>query len=112
MSSDKRQLVEVIAALRSDIEAAIEEGEGKNVKFDLGEAEIELKAAIIQSDETKGHAKFAVKIAGLVEIGGGVDKAVKDQEEYVHTIKLRLQPKVKDPKTGQYIQPKNVSGRD
>ena len=87
VSKDNRQLVEVIAGLRSDIQAAIEEGKGKAVRFDLNEVEVELKAAITQSDETKAGAKFTVKIAGLVDIGGGVDKTVKDQDDYVHTIK-------------------------
>lgn len=112
MSEKKPQLVEVIAGLRSDIQAAIQEGQGKDVKFDLEDIEVELKAAITESDETKAHGKFTVKIAGLLEVGGGVDKAVKDQEAYVHTIKLRLSPKVKDPVTGEYVKPKNIAGRD
>ena len=53
MSEDQRQLVGIIAALRADIEAAIAEGEIKKVKFDLLEAEVELKVAI---SETKDHA--------------------------------------------------------
>ena len=112
MSEKKPQLVEVIAGLRSDIQAAIEEGKDKDVKFDLNEIEVELKAAITESDETKAGGKFTVKIAGLVDIGGGVDKAVKDQEEYVHTIKLKLLPKIKDPDTGEYNPIQDLSDLD
>ena len=112
MSEKKPQLVEVIAGLRSDIQAAIEEGEGKTVKFDLNEIEVELKVGLTQSDATTAGGKFTVKIAGLVDIGGGVDKKTIDQEEYVHTIKLKLQPKVKDPETGKYSPITDLSDLD
>ena len=112
MSAGKRQLVEVVAALRSDLEAAIAEGVGKSVKFDLGEIEVELKASITEGDESKGGGKISFNIAGFFGAETGGDKVDKKSEEYAHTIKLKLLPKVKDSKTGEYVPPRNISGRD
>lgn len=112
MSAGKRQLVEVIAALRSDLEAAIAEGENKAVKFDLDGIELELKASITEGDENKGGGKISFNIAGFFGGETGGDKVDKKSEEYAHTIKLKLLPKVKNPETGEYVQPRNISGRD
>ena len=112
MSEEKRQLVEVIAALRSDIEDAILEGNSKNVKFDLEEIEVDLKVSITDKSSDKVDGKAGFNIMGLVNLGVGNEISNENTEEFAHTIKLRLTPKVKDPETGEYVKPKNVSGRD
>ena len=112
MSVDKRQLVEVVSALRSDIEAAIEEGEGKNVKFDLEEIEVDLKVCITDGKTDKEGGKAGINILGFVNFEYGGDKTKQVSEEFAHTIKLRLTPKVKNPTTGEYEKPKNIAGRD
>lgn len=112
MSTGNRQLVDVISALRSDIEAAIVEGEGKKVKFDLEDIEVDLKVSITNGETDKEGGKAGVNILGFVNFEYGGDKSKQASEEFAHTIKLRLTPKVKNPKTGEYEKPKNISGRD
>ena len=112
MSEDKRQLVEVVAALRSDIETAILEGEGKDVKFDLEEIEVDLKVSITDKSSGTFGGKAGFNIMGLATFGVDAKDVNETSEEFVHTVKLRLTPKVKDPKTDEYVKPKNISARD
>lgn len=101
MSTGSRQLVEIITALRSDIEAAITEGEGKAVRFDLEEVEVELHTQITKSGEGVAGVEVEFKVLGFdlgKAKGEGTGSVAK---ENAHTIRLRLKPSINDPKTGK-----------
>jgi len=102
MSAGKRQLVEVISALRSDIEDAINEGEGKDIKFDVNEIEIDLQTQITKSGDVNINGGVEFKILGY-ELGkaGGEVKGQYSKEDS-HTIRLKLKPKRWDEKTKTY----------
>lgn len=93
MSAGKRQLVEVISALRNDIEEAIEQGEGEKVKFDVNEIEIDLQTQITKTGDLKVNGGVEFKILGFeigkaeLEANGQYSKADS------HTIRLKLKPK-------------------
>ncbi len=93
MNEGKRQLVEVIAALRSDLEAAMVEGENKNVRFDLEEVEVELHTQITNSGDLTVNGGVEFKILGF-ELGkAGVEGKGSYGKENAHTIHLKLKPK-------------------
>lgn len=101
MSTGSRQLVEIITALRSDIEAAITEGEGKAVRFDLEEVEVELHTQITKSGEGVAGVEVEFKVLGFdlgKAKGEGTGSVAK---ENAHTIRLRLKPKRINPSTQQ-----------
>ena len=99
MSTGKRQLVEIISALRSDIEAAIQEGEGEDINFDVNEIEVDLQTQITKSGDVNINGGVDFKILGY-EVGkvGGDIKGHYSKEDS-HTIKLKLKPS----KNGQSI---------
>ena len=99
MSVGKRQLVEVISALRSDIEAAIQEGEGEDIKFDVSEIEVDLQTQITKSGDVNINGGVEFKILGY-EIGkAGGEIQGQFSKEDSHTIRLKLKPS----KNGQSI---------
>lgn len=102
MSTGKRQLVEIISALRSDIEAAIQEGEGEDIKFDVSEIEVDLQTQIIKGGDVNINGGVEFKILGY-ELGKASAEA-KGQysKQDTHTIKLKLKPKRWDEKTEAY----------
>ena len=94
MSTGKRQLVEIVAALRSDIEAAIAEGVNKNVKFDLDEIEVELHTQITKSGDLKINGGVEFKVLGF-EVGSAeIEGTGSYSKEDTHTIRLKLKPKL------------------
>lgn len=101
MSTGSRQLVEIITALRSDIEAAIKEGEGKAVRFDLEEVEVELHTQITKSANGIAGVEVEFKVLGfdLGKASGEVTGSVA--KENAHTIRLKLKPSISDSKTGK-----------
>lgn len=100
MSAEQRELVGIIAALRADIEAAIAEGEGKKIKFDLSDAEVELKVAISEGKDQKVGGKFSFKVWGVgAELGG--EQTEKQAQDYAHTVRLKLKPKMRNAE-GKY----------
>lgn len=101
VNKSRCQLVEVISSLREDIAEAIAEGDGKDVKFDVGEIEVELKASITRSDETDIGGKLSFTIFGIGGETGGSQKEQKASEN-AHVIKLKLEPKIKNLETGEY----------
>ena len=102
MSVGKRQLVEVISALRSDIADAIKEGEGKDIKFDVNEIEIDLQTQITRSGDLSINGGVEFKILGY-ELGKASAEA-KGQygKQDSHTIKLKLKPKRWNKSTKSY----------
>jgi len=83
MSERNIELTQVIVDLRSELQKAIEEGKGKDLRFLLKEIEVELKCSVKTELGGGIGAKFMVLSAGL---------KAKDNEEYVHTVKLKLKP--------------------
>ena len=102
MSEGKRQLVEIIRALRSDIEAAVEEGEGQKVKFDVNEIEIDLQTQITKGGEGSANGEVEFKVLGfeLGKVGGEAKGQYSKQDS--HTIKLKLKPKRWDVEAQEY----------
>jgi hypothetical protein len=94
MGDGKRQLVEIIAALRSDLEAAIAEGVGKSVKFDLDEIEVELHTQITKTGDLKINGGVEFKILGFELGSAGVEGTGSYSKENAHTIRLKLKPKL------------------
>ena len=109
MSAGKRQLVEVISALRNDIEAAIDEGDSEKIKFDVNEIEIDLQTQITKTGDVNINGGVEFKILGY-EIGkaGGEIKGQYSKADS-HTIRLKLKPKRWDDQAKKY---KNVEFSD
>lgn len=79
MTQEPGDLAEAIAALRAGLEAAVAEGQGKDVQFGLGD--IELTLQIVADKHAGGKIGWSVL---------GADAGAKS--ERTHTVKLTLQP--------------------
>ena len=102
MSAGKRQLVEVITALRSDLEMAVKEGEGKNIRFDLDEIEVELHTQITKSGDLAVNGGVEFKILGFEVGSAGLEGSGSYSKETTHTIHLKLKPKQWDKEAQAY----------
>ncbi len=80
---NKVGLKEAIAALRLELGEAVLRGEGKAIKFELPEVEMEFQVAIEKSSQENGAVKFWV-----VEMGGNVGEKVST----THKLKVKLKP--------------------
>ena len=80
-------LKEAIEALRMELSESILTGEGKEVRFEVGQIEMEFQVTIEASEEVKGGIKFWV-----VELGG----SSTDKNSTVHKVKIPLKPMWKD----------------
>jgi Trypsin-co-occurring domain 2 len=76
-------LKEAIEALRKELSESILVSEGKQVRFEVGQIELEFQIAIEQTLEGKGGIKFWV-----VELGGGASS----KDSTVHKVKIPLKP--------------------
>jgi hypothetical protein len=89
MDIRKIELKETLEALRIELGEAILVSEGKQIRFEVGEIELEFQVVIEKSKEGKGGIKFWV-----VEMGGGVT----NKDAITHKIKIPLKPIWKDGK--------------
>ena len=80
-------LKDALEALRVELSEAILVSEGKEIRFEVGDIEMEFQVAIEKSDEAKGGIKFWV-----VEMGGGMS----EKNSIIHKIKIPLKPVWKD----------------
>jgi hypothetical protein len=80
-------LKDAIEALRTELSESILVSEEKEVRFEVGEIELEFQFSIEQATAAKGGIKFWV-----VEMGGDVS----DKTSTVHKIKIPLKPVWKD----------------
>lgn len=80
-------LKDAIEALRTELSESILVSEGKEVRFEVGEIEMEFQVAIEQTGTGKAGLKFWV-----VELGG----EVTDKTSTTHKIKIPLKPMWKD----------------
>jgi len=79
----KIRLAEMVQELRQELTAAIAAGEGEDLRFRLGEIELEAEVVVTKEGSGKAGVKFWVMDA---ELGGSAEK------KSVHRIKLRLEP--------------------
>jgi hypothetical protein len=77
-------LREMIETLREELQAAREEGQGKDLHFDVEKIDLELKVALSRKNRGEGKVAFWV-----INIGGQTDRGT----ESIHTFKLTLSPK-------------------
>ncbi|MFM6060451.1 MAG: trypco2 family protein [Microcystis aeruginosa] len=82
-------LRETLEALRVELSKSILASEGEQIRFEVGEIELEVQFVVEQSKEGKGGLKFWV-----VEMGG----VVTNKDTITHRIKIPLKPIWKDGK--------------
>jgi hypothetical protein len=82
-------LRETLEALRVELSKSILASEGEQIRFQVGDIELEVQFVVEQSKEGKGGLKFWV-----VEMGGGVT----NKDTITHRIKITLKPIGKDGK--------------
>ncbi len=83
----KLGLRETVEALRREVSETILVAEGKEVRFEMGEIELEFQVVIEQTSEVNGGIKFWV-----VELGGGST----EKNAAIHKVKIPLKPMWKD----------------
>ncbi len=76
-------LGDVIRALRAELESAIQEGEGRAVRFDASSVDLEFQVGVTRTGEGKVGIRFWV-----VELGGTASYAA----ESIQTVRLSLVP--------------------
>jgi hypothetical protein len=76
-------LAETIEALRTELTAAMAEGSGKPLQFELGQVNVELTLAIVREGSGSGGLRF-----GVVSFGA----AGKAASETTHRLSLTLSP--------------------
>ncbi len=87
MESQKIGLKETLEALRVELSESILVSEGKQIRFEVGEIELEFQVVVEKSQQGKGGIKFWV-----VDLEGGVT----DKNAMVHKIKIPFKPVWKD----------------
>ena len=83
MPEEEIELADAIANLRGQLQAAIKEGDGKDLRFEVKDIDVELKCCVKKAAEVNGGVKFWVINAG----GKGTVS-----NEFVQTVKLKLGP--------------------
>ncbi|MGK7886309.1 MAG: trypco2 family protein [Crocosphaera sp.] len=83
MDINKIGLKETLEALRVELSESILVAEGKQIRFEVGEIDLEFQIVVEKSQEGKGQAKFWV-----VEMGGGIT----DTNAMVHKMKISFKP--------------------
>ncbi len=76
-------LKDAIEALRLELSESILVSEGKEVRFEVGEIEMEFQVAVEQTTGGKGGIKFWV-----VELGA----EMADKSSMIHKVKIPLKP--------------------
>jgi len=89
MDIQKLGLKETLEALRIEISESILDSDGKEIRFEMGEIELEIQVVVEKSKEGKGGVKFWV-----VEMGG----VARNIDAITHKIKITLKPKWQDGK--------------
>lgn len=90
MSDDGIPLVDVLRALRAQLTRAAAEGQGADIRFEIGSVEVELAGTI--GREGSGEAAVEFRVLGF---GPKLGAAGKLSDEQTHRIKLTLTPKMK-----------------
>lgn len=80
-------LKETLESLRAELSESILMAQDKDVRFEVGQIELEFQITIEQTAEGKGAIKFWV-----VELGSGVS----NKDSIVHKVKIPLKPVMRD----------------
>jgi hypothetical protein len=89
MDINKVGLRETLEALRIELSESILVSEGKQIRFEVGEIELEVQFVVEKSKDGKGGVKFWV-----VEMGGGAS----EKNATIQRLKIPLKPIWKDGK--------------
>ncbi|MFF8730811.1 trypco2 family protein [Streptomyces sp. NPDC015171] len=81
------ELSDLLASLRSEIETARAEADGKDVRFRIDSIDLELQVAVEKTKQGKGGVKFWV-LSGDVSAGS--------KKTRTHVIKMRLDAQADD----------------
>ena len=81
-----------IQSLRQELSQALKEGQGQELRFELGPVELEFQVEVSWETGAKGSAKGGVSF-GIVSLGEAAGEAeAKRMKGRTHTIKLTLNP--------------------
>ena len=80
--------------MRSDIEEAMAEGEGKKVRFKVNEIELELKTAIHKKGAGEGSIAVDFDVLGWQVLKGKSALKADISKEDVHIMRIKLEPKI------------------
>ena len=87
------ELAEAIGQLRTQLNRAIREGEGEDLRFEVKDLELELQVVVTKDAKVAGKVEAGVKFwllgAGTASAEGGLSKS----ESQVQRIRLQLRPK-------------------
>src|SRR4051794_5058264 len=92
------ELATYIESLRGELEAAIDAGKGKQLRFFNDRIEIELDVGVETRLDGKGEAKFRFLVFDAT-IGGQADRTFSHRQR----LKLSLVPALKSEKEGVWI---------
>jgi hypothetical protein len=84
MDNRKIGLAEAIKDLRLQLQEAMDDGDGKKLRFELQDIDLEFKCSVNRAVDAKAGVEF-----WLVNVGAGG----KLGDEKTQTIKLKLKPK-------------------
>ncbi len=86
-------IAKVIKSLRHELSQAIADGDGQDLKFELGPVELEFQVEVSMDIEGKTGAKGGVQI-GVISLGEVSGEAAATRSRgTTHTVKLTLNPK-------------------
>lgn len=94
MSSKKSSVPIALAIqnLRQELSQAVAEGEGKNLRFELGPVELEFQVEVSWEAEGTAGGKGGIQF-GIISLGEvSAEAGAKRSREKIHTIKLTLNP--------------------
>ena len=98
------ELADVIRQVRGELALAMWEGEGKDLRFELGPVELELELAVERSVTPGAKVRLLV-----VEVSAGGQRA----SSMTHRIRLTLEPRtVDDPDRRPWVSGPAVPGEE
>jgi hypothetical protein len=90
MDTGKIGLAEAIKNLRMELQEAMEEGDGKKLRFEAQDIELEFKCGVTREAGAKAGVKFWV-------VDAGAEGKIGDEK--TQTVKLKLKPVSGDGET-------------
>ena len=108
MTTEKIGLKEVISALRSELSDSIREAENKDIRFDVGDVNIEFEVLIEQSDKLQGEGKVKFN---LLPWGGSIGGSAETGRKNADRQKITIQLKPKNIKTGGSVSTHGTVGK-
>ena len=87
MSDEFVPIADAIRAIRQELNAAMLQGESDDLRFELGNVDLEFNAVVTK--DVDGKAKVSFKLLGW---GAEAEAGTKFSHEQTHKIKLTLSP--------------------